>query len=257
MDHKNFGQLNVKPLVDDLVQKLDDAATRLQKEGEDAGEAFGRGWDEGLNDTVEKIKASSIKTEKAFKNLSDKIRKQVQQLTTNIGGKDTKIKIDFSDIDINSDTIKKKIEQMTKSVSMDNLIEFDTKGSEQQLKNLITLYVKYQEKLNALRTDTPNLSSSDAVETNLKQQLVLASKLRGIWSFLQGPSALGGYGRDIRDIRTQLEAVQKLTKITQGSESKVSGDYSELAKSLWNSEIIGLVVRCLRRSTVLYDKVGR
>jgi hypothetical protein len=34
-------------------------------------------------------------------------------------------------------------------------------------------------------------------------------------------------------------------------------DYSELAKSLWNSEIIGLVVRCLRRSTVLYDKVGR
>ena len=232
MDHKNFGQLNVKPLVDDLVQKLDDAATRLQKEGEDAGEAFGRGWDEGLNDTVEKIKASSIKTEKAFKNLSDKIRKQVQQLTTNIGGKDTKIKIDFSDIDINSDTIKKKIEQMTKSVSMDNLIEFDTKGSEQQLKNLITLYVKYQEKLNALRTDTPNLSSSDAVETNLKQQLVLASKLREIWSFLQGPSALGGYGRDIRDIRTQLEAVQKLTKITQGSESKVSGDYSELAKVL-------------------------
>jgi TP901 family phage tail tape measure protein len=231
MDKKNFGNLDLRPAVDAMKQELASAREELRHEGEDAGEAIGRGWDDGLDYTVERIKASSIKTEKAFKNLSEKIRKQVQQLSANIGGKDTKIKIDFSDIDMNSEAIRSKIEKIIKNISSEGLIEFDTKGSEQQFKNLITLYVKYQEKLNALRTNTPNLSSAGDMEANLRQQLALASELREIWSFLNTPTAIGGYSRDIKDIRVQLEAVQKLTKI-KGSDGKVSEDYGELAKIL-------------------------
>ena len=95
--------VNLDKGLNQILDKIDSAANRLQNEGREAGEAVGRGWDEGLDYTVEKIKASSIKTDKAFKNLSEKIGKQVQQLSTNIGGKDTKIKIDFSDVDISSD----------------------------------------------------------------------------------------------------------------------------------------------------------
>ena len=94
-----------------ILDRVDSKAEELRRRGEDAGEAFGIGWEDGLDDTVEKIKASSIKIDKAFKNLGDKLKKQVQQLTTNIGGKDTKIKIDFSDIKLDSDEMKKHIER--------------------------------------------------------------------------------------------------------------------------------------------------
>ena len=232
MDKKSFGSLDLKPALDSIKQELANARAELKQEGQEAGEAVGRGWDDGLNSTVEKIKASSIKTQKAFNDLSGKIRKQVQQLTTNISGKDTKIKIDFSDVDINSDAIKKRVGQITKDFSTEGLIEFDTKGSEQQFKNLITLYVKYQEKLNSLQKTSPGLSAPKDIEGNLQQQLVLASKLKEIWSFLGFASPLKDYAIEVKNIRAQLEAVQKLTKQTQGGDTKVSGDYADLAKIL-------------------------
>ena len=140
-----------------ILDKIDAKAEELYKRGKDAGESVGYGWEEGFDATVEKIKASSIKTEKAFSKLSEKIRKQVQQLGTNLNGKDIKLKIDFSDIDINSDVIKEKVNKIVKKFSTQGLIEFDAKGSEQQFKNLITLYVKYQEKLSSLQKVHPSL----------------------------------------------------------------------------------------------------
>lgn len=232
MDDKNFGQLNAQSVLDNMKKELAKAKSELRQEGQDAGEAVGDGWDTGFDATVEKIKASSIKTEKAFSKLSEKIRKQVQQLSTNLNGKNVKLKIDFSDIDINSDVIKEKVNKIVESFSTQGLIEFDAKGSEQQFKNLITLYVKYQEKLSSLQKVHPSLSSSKDIEVNLQQQLVLASKLKDIWVFLDKPSPINGYAKDLFDIQVQLEAVQKITKQTQGGDTKVVGNYSELAKVL-------------------------
>lgn len=227
-----MGSLDLKPVVDDIKQELAKAKADLKKEGLNAGEAVGSGWDEGFDTTVEKIKASSIKTEKAFSKLSEKIRKQVQQLSTNLNGKGVKFKIDFSDIDINSDAIKEKVNKIVKDFSTQGLIEFDTKGSEQQFKNLITLYVKYQEKLNSLQKVSPSLSSPKDIEGNLQQQFILASKLKEIWVFLDRSSPINGYAKDLFDIQNQLEAIQKITKRTQSGDSKVTGNYNELAKVL-------------------------
>lgn len=232
MEHKNFGHLDGQQIIDSMVKELAKVKAELKQEGQAAGEAVGRGWDEGLDSTVNKIKASSIKMEKAFNDLSGKIRKQVQQLTTSVNGKDFKLKIDFSNIDMNSDAIKQKVANIVKNFSTEGLIEFDAKGSEQQFKNLITLYVKYQEKLNSLQKTSPNLSSSKDIEGNLQQQLVLASKLKEIWSFLDYASPLKGYDVEIKNIRAQLEAVQKITGQTQGGDTKVAGDYKELSKVL-------------------------
>lgn len=215
-----------------ILDKIDDRAEELRRRGEDAGESFGYGWDEGLDTTVEKIKASSIKMEKAFSNLSEKIRKQVQQLTTKVNGKDFKLKIDFSDIDINSDDIKNKVARIVKDISTEGLIEFDAKGSEQQFKNLITLYVKYQEKLNNLQDAAPNLTSSKDIELNLRQQLMLALKLKEIYSFLDSPGSIKGYSMEIKKMADQLVTVQKVVKQTSGGDTKVAGDYKELAEIL-------------------------
>ena len=215
-----------------ILDRMDAKAEELHKRGKDAGEAVGSGWDEGFDTTVEKIKASSIKTEKVFSKLSEKIRKQVQQLSTNLNGKNIKLKVDFSDIDINSDVIKEKVNKIVENFSARGLIEFDAKGSEQQFKNLMTLYVKYQEKLNSLQKVSPSLSSPKDIEGNLQQQLVLASKLKEIWAFLDRPFFLSGYTGAISNIETQLEAIQKITKQTQSGDNKVAGNYSELAKVL-------------------------
>ncbi len=215
-----------------ILDKVDSVAEKLHTQGQEAGEAFGYGWDDGIESTVEKIKASSIKTEKAFSNLSEKIRKQVQQLTTKVNGKDFKLKIDFSDIDMNTDDVKRKVADIVKEFSTEGLIEFDVKGSEQQFKNLIALYVKYQEKFNALQGVAPNLTSTKEIELNLRQQLMLALKLKEIYSFLDGPSPLRGYSLDITRISNQLATVQKAMKQTQGEDTKVSGDYEDLAKVL-------------------------
>lgn len=231
MDHKNFGQLNVKPLVDDLVQKIDDAATRLQNEGREAGEAVGLGWESGFEDTVEKIKASSIKTNKAFSNLSEKIRKQVQQLSATLNGKDVKFKIDFSDIDMNSDDIKNRINKILKDFSTAELIEFDAKGSEQQFKNLIALYVKYQAKLQSLQQAAPSLSGSDDIIKNLQQQLALSTQLKEIWRFLDTAWPLTEHG-NIMKITSELETAQKLANQIRGGKSDSFGNYDKLAEVL-------------------------
>lgn len=215
-----------------ILDKIDKAAEDLHRRSEDAGEAIGLGMDDGIDAAVEKIKASSIKTEKAFKNLGEKIRKQVQQLNASWNGKDFKLKIDFSDIDMNSHDIQQKISKIMQDFSTEGLIEFDAKGSEQQFKNLIALYVKYQEKLNNLQGVAPNLKSSKDIELNLRQQLTLALKLKEIYAFLDGPSPIRGYATEIGRLVNQLATVQQVIRQTQGSDVKVSGDYNELADVL-------------------------
>lgn len=215
-----------------ILDKIDSKAEELRQKGEDAGGSFGIGWDDGFDDTINKIKASSIKMEKAFSNLGEKLRKQVQELTAKVKGKDFKLKIDFSDIDMNSSDIKQKIDKIVKEFSKEGLIEFDVKGSEQQFKNLIALYVKYQEKINSLKVAAPNLTSTKDMELNLRQQLMLALKLREIYSFLGGPLQLASPSLDIQELGKQLSMIQKVIKQTGGGDSKLTGDYSELADIL-------------------------
>ena len=231
MDVINKGNLDLKPIVDDVKQELAKARADLQKTGQEVGDAVGIGWDEGFEDTIQKIKASSIKAEKAFSNLSEKIRKQVQQLNTTLNGKDIQVKIDFSDIDMNSDDIRQKIDKILKDFSTLDVIEFDTKGSEQHFKNLIALYVKYQTKLKSLQQVSPNLSNSDDMIKNLQQQLALSTKLKEIWSFLDGSWPVAQFGNPAK-IRSELETLEKLTSQMHSVKSQSVGEYDELAKIL-------------------------
>lgn len=211
-----------------MVQDVVDVANKLRKEGEEAGEAFGYGWDDGFEDTIEKIKISSIKTDRAFKNLSEKIRKQVQQLSTNINGKDTKIKIDFSNVDINSESIQKEIERKVKSIKTSDLFEFDTKNFDGQLKNFVTLFMKYREKLNLLQQDYPNIATPKDAKNNLQQQLVLATELDKMFKLLNQHGALFT-GINLGGLRKDLSKLQQFADVDT---AKAVGEYDELSKVL-------------------------
>lgn len=211
-------------MVDDVVK----VAEKLHKEGQEAGEAVGAGFDEGVNETVEKIKASSIKTERAFSKLSEKLRKQIQQFSGTLNGKNIKVKVDFSDIDIDSAEIKNRVADIIEEIQTQGRIEFDAKGSEQQFKNLITLFVKYKEKLHTLKQAYPNISAPKDAIDNLQQQLALTAKLREIYDFFKKPAVLfTGFGdtRILKDLET-------LQKFATDSKSESFDNYDELAKTL-------------------------
>ena len=211
-----------------ILDKIDSKTEELHQRGQEAGEAIGRGVDDGISVTVEKIKASSVKTDKAFKNLSEKIRKQVQQLSTNIGGKDTKIKIDFSDVDINSEAIKKKIQGKVASIKGSDLIDFDTKNFDSQLTNFVTLFMKYQEKLKSLKQEYPSISVPKDAQNNLQQQLALATELDKMFRLLNGHGALFT-GINLGSLQKDLSKLQQFSDVDT---SKVAGDYNELSKVL-------------------------
>ena len=214
--------------LNQILDKIDRAADRLQKEGRETWESFDDGWDDGLNATVDKIKASAIKTDKAFKNLGDKIKKQVQQLTTTINGKDTRIKIDFSDIDLNSDDIKKQVERKVKSIKVSDLIDFDTKGFDGQLTNFVTLFMKYKGKLSSLQQAYPNITVPKDAQNNLQQQLALATELDKMFRLLNGHGELFT-GINLGALRKDLSKLQQFSNVDT---TKVVGEYDELSKVL-------------------------
>lgn len=175
--------VNVNSLGDKILSKLDEMEKRNRQSGSEAGGAIGEGFDDGVEYSIKKIQASSIKLSGAFKNLRESLNKQVQMLTSEINGKRFNVKIDFSNIDINSEDIKRKISNIISSFKENDIIEFDAKGSEKQFENLISLYVKYEEKLKTLQTQKSFNSNKEAIE-NMKEQIALASQMKEIFSFL-------------------------------------------------------------------------
>ena len=183
------------------------------------GESVSEGYDDGIDYSVQKIKASSIKLSSAFKNVRDALNKQVQLLKSEINDKKFNVKVDFSNIDMNSDAIKRKIESIISTFKTEDIIEFDAKGSEKQFENLISLYVKYEEKLKSLR-EMKTFSSNDEAIKNLNEQVVLASRLQEIFRFLDSqtdvslPMLMGN--RELNTIiSTSISALERFNAVKE------------------------------------------
>nr|DAF25316.1 MAG TPA: minor tail protein [Caudoviricetes sp.] len=192
----------------------------------------------GTNESIRKIKASSIKLSGTFKNLRESLNKQVQMLTSEINGKRFNVKIDFSNIDVNSEDIKRKISSIISSFKENDIIEFDAKGSEKQFENLISLYVKYEEKLKTLQTQKAFGSNKEAIE-NMKEQIALASKMKEIFSFLNNstdaaiPRMMGRRQLD-SIINSATESLERFNAVKEeASKTKVNvGDFGNIEETL-------------------------
>ena len=211
-------------ILKDFKKTADEAADRLRESYEDVGDAIGDGFDDGYNRSMRKIQASSIKLSGAFKNLSEKLKKDVQQLAASVNGKNLKLKIDFSDVDMNADKVKNKIADILSSFDIRDIVEFDEKGSKQYFDNLIKLYVKYTEKLELLKKSQTGITGPQSLTKNLQEQLVLANNIQHIFEFLNKqtdhPLPIDAQRVNIQNIERLLDTVSGLKEESKG----ISGD---------------------------------
>lgn len=235
---KDYGRIDFNSAKKDFIEELRKAKEELNRESDGVTDVIGDNWDDGVESSVRKIKASSIKLSGAFKNLRESINKQVQILTSEFNGKKFNTKIDFSNIDINSDKIKQRISEIISSFKDEGFIEFDVKGSEKQFENLISLYVKYEEKLKSLR-EVQRFSSNEEAVQNLKEQVVLASRLQEIFRFLDRQTnvslpMLMGNRETSNIINTSIAALERFNAVKKETEkTKVStGDFKNIEEIL-------------------------
>lgn len=235
---KDYGELDFNSAMKDFIGELKKAKEDLNRESDSVGEVVGDNISDGIDYSVRKIKASSIKLSGTFKNLRESLNKQVQMLTSEINGKKFNVKIDFSNIDVNSEDIKRKISSIISSFKENDIIEFDAKGSEKQFENLISLYVKYEEKLKTLQTQKAFGSNKEAIE-NMKEQIVLASKMKEIFSFLNNstdaalPFMMGRRRLD-SIINSATESLERFNAVKEeASKTKVNvGDFGNIEETL-------------------------
>ena len=206
---------DIEEITEKLFDKLQKQGLVAEEIGEQVGESFATGVEQGFEDASSRIAASSVKITKAFKDLAKKITNQKDIFNISLGGKDVVVDIDFSDIDINSDELQKKINETFEKIKIDSGVEFDSKSAEKQFKDMLGLHAKYAAKLSKLQTQAINLTNPDSIKLNAKEQLAVIDGLREIQRIANDISDNSVllphvYFGDIKDLRTKIDLVDKI-----------------------------------------------
>ena len=234
MANKNYGEVNFDKLFEKINQMGDkiaksgaDAEAVAERSGEQVGESFADGIERGLEDAASKISASSVKITKAFKDLAKKIISQ----NISLGG----VNIDFSDIDINSDDFKKKLNDAFESIKIDSGIEFDSKATEKQFKNMLGLHIKYADKLSKLQEQKPKLTNPESIKANAKEQLAIIDGLKEIRRAMNDASDASislprvNFG-DAKALRAELDLLEQIAKGEEKISKQRDANHEKLKK---------------------------
>lgn len=219
-----------------ILDKIDSAADKLREKSSDAGEVVGIGFDEGIESSSKQIQASSIKLESSFKKLGEKIKKQKQRLSASIQGKPVQLEVDFSDVDMNSKRIQRRIQRLTDEFNQEDLVNYDTEQSRQQFQDLIALTVKYDEKLSLLRKGMEDLKTPQDALKNLQQQYILVSQISDIYLFLADqtdrllPSKMPNVLYDSFNLSSSIKMLSDFTNGIETAKSQM--DFSEVVTQL-------------------------
>lgn len=219
-----------------IIKTIQDEVSKIHDVSENAGEAVGEGFNIGMEESAKQIQASSIKLESSFKKLGEKIKKQSQQLSTSIQGNPIKLKIDFSDVDMDSKRIQNRIQKLMEEFDTEELVHYDTKQSRQQFQDLITLSIKYDEKLSLLRKSMQDLKTPQDTLKNLQQQYILVKQIGDIYNFLDKqtdkmlPSKMPSAMFDSYELSSAIKMLSDFTNGVQAAESKM--DFSGVVQQL-------------------------
>lgn len=235
---------DIEEITEKLFAKLQKQGLVAEEIGEQVGEGFADGLEHGFEDAASRIVASSLKINKAFKDLAKKITSQSISLSG--------LNIDFSDIDINEADFQKKINEVFEKFKIDNAIEFDSKTVEKQFKDMLGLHTKYAAKLSQLRGQSPKLTSQASIKANAQEQLAIVDGLREIQKILDRTSGMSielphVYFGDTKELRTTISLIEQMEK----GEEKVGKQRDT------NAEKIRKENKELReRNRILEEKVG-
>lgn len=209
----NLGGIDAKKLREALLADIkaakEDTAPEAEEAGVQVGESFVGGIEQGFEGAASRITASSLKINKAFKDLAKKITSQNITLSG--------LNIDFSDIDINEADFQKKVNESFEKFKIDNAIEFDSAAIEKQFKDMLGLYTKYALKLSKLQEQRPRLTASASIKANAQAQLAVADGLREIQKILDQTSGMSIelphiYIDDVGELRNTVQLIEQIEK---------------------------------------------
>lgn len=250
----DFGKLadKIEQMADKIAKSGDRAEKVAEQTGNEIGGALMKGIEDELNDFPSRIASSSIKLEKGFKQLASKIKSQKEHLMTSIGGKDIVIDVDFSNVNVDSKDFKDKVNNAFKNFKADNPIEFDTKASETQLKNILKLYMKYGEKLSQLQNQAPKLKGSDSLIKNMQEQMALNDAINKIRDMLNKSASISIdlpliYKESNRELSKNIALLQQAEKSKKHTVKKNSSSIAQLKEE--NKELI-------ERNKILEEQVA-
>ena len=187
MADKKLGGMNFDGILSDLnkmANQVSKGAENVKKVAGDAGdqvvESFVNNVGRGIDEAANQITASSVKITKAFRDLAKKITNQKDIFSVSLGSQNIALDIDFSDVDINSEDFKRRVDEVFEKFKIDNAIKFDSKAAEKQFKDMLGLHIKYAEKLSNLQAQAAKPIKTSTKGKNAQSQLAVMSGLEDI-----------------------------------------------------------------------------
>jgi TP901 family phage tail tape measure protein len=244
---------DIEEITDKLFAKLQKQGLVAEEIGEQVGESFADGIEQGFEDAASRIAASSLKINKAFKDLAKRITNQKDIFNISLGGKNVVLDIDFSDIDINSEDFQKQVNKVFEKFKLDNAIEFDSKATEKQFKDMLGLHVKYTDKLSKLQNQATKLTKPESIKTNVQEQLAMIDGLKEIQRVLDKTSGMSislpqvYSSNSIKDLRTIIETIDRVQKGEEKVGKQRDANVAKIKKE--NKEL-------KERNRLLEEKVG-
>lgn len=233
---------DIEEITEKLFAKLQKQGLVAEEIGEQVGESFADGIEQGFDDAANRIAASSLKINKAFKDLAKRIANQKDIFNISLGGKNVVLDIDFSDVDINGADFQKKMDEVFEKFKMENSIEFDSKAAEKQFKDMLGLHTKYADKLSKLREQKPKLTNPAHIKANAQEQLAVIDGLKEIQRVMEQTSGISlalprVYFGDTKELHNTISLMEqmgkgeeKVAKQRDTNAKKISKEKKELAE---------------------------
>ena len=232
----DFGKLTDK-IVKRVLDNLEGSNSEIKDAGEQVSETFVDGVEQGLDDAARRIEASSVKITKAFRDLAKKITNQKDIFNVSLGGKNITVDIDFSDINIDSDEIQKKINETFEKIKIGSGIEFDSKTAEKHFKDMLGLRIKYAAKLERLQNSSRQIKTPHARGVNAQEQLAVMAAIGDIEDSLRSVMSKGGsihlpsvYFESVEVLRDRADLVELNTKREEVAAKKADTAQKTYAK---------------------------
>ena len=250
----DFSKLSekIEQMADKIAKDGENVERVAEKTGEQVGESFVDGIEQGFNDAANRITASSLKINKAFKDLAKKITNQKDIFKVSLGGKNVVLDIDFSNIDINSKDFQEQVNKAFEKFKLDHAIEFDSKASEKQFKNMLGLYTKYATKLSNLQTQKPKLTNQTSIKANAQEQLAVIDGLKEIQRVMEQVTGMSVslphvYFGDTKELRNTIDLIEQMAKGEEKVAKQRDTNVEKIKKE--NKEL-------KERNKLLEEKVG-
>lgn len=177
-----------------ISNQLNQMAKNLQDQSKEVGGLVPSGIQGAIDSGAKKINLNSI--DKVLKKSINELKSNTRTLESVFDGMTSKISIDFTDVDMNTEDVKYKVQEMLEGILSTGTIDLDGKNIEKALNGILTSYVRNNEKLKLLQENSYGLVGEEYIK-NQKEQIALMSEMHHVASFFGADDYFEDWSRNI------------------------------------------------------------